>query len=77
MTGNPALFSSFTPHNSSPPIFLADGWHAPVVVLALRKEPEWAQGAAEGRRITSGGHNDANDTKMGNNFSAESSLSSL
>ncbi|KAH6815145.1 hypothetical protein C2S51_019965 [Perilla frutescens var. frutescens] len=77
MTGNPALFSSFTPHNSSPPISLADGSHAPVVVLALRKEPEWAQGAARGRRITSGGHNDANDTKMGNNFSAESSLSSL
>ncbi|KAH6807044.1 hypothetical protein C2S51_028152 [Perilla frutescens var. frutescens] len=29
-----------------------------------RKEPEWAQGKAGGRRITSGGHFDANDTKM-------------
>ncbi|CAM8996453.1 unnamed protein product [Rhodiola kirilowii] len=31
MTGNPALFASFTPHHSSPPVSLADGTQSPVV----------------------------------------------
>ncbi|CAM8957622.1 unnamed protein product [Rhodiola kirilowii] len=31
MTGNPALFSSFTSHHSNPPVSLADGTQSPVV----------------------------------------------
>ncbi|CAM8877197.1 unnamed protein product [Rhodiola kirilowii] len=31
MTGNPTLFSSFTPHHSNPPVSLADGTQSPVV----------------------------------------------